>query len=63
MSVYRWIVPFGPIDPRLKMTIRGRQYPVSFLEHEDIIHNRLADLDAMLELRLDHAVKLLKSRC
>jgi hypothetical protein len=45
------------------MTIRGRQYPVSFLEHEDIIHNRLADLDAMLELRLDHAVKLLKSRC
>ena len=61
--MYRSIVPFGPIDPRLRMTMHGKQHTVCFMDHRDIIHNRLASIDAMIELRLDHAVKLLKGRC
>jgi len=59
----RALVPFGPIDPRLKMMIHGKQHPVCFWDYTTIIHNRLAVIGAMTELRLDHAVKLLQGRC
>lgn len=59
----RSIIPFGPIDPRLKATIQRKEDPVYFLDYRDIVHNRLAGLGAVIELRLDHSVKLLKGRC
>jgi len=63
VSMQRSIIPFGPIDPRLKMTIHGKEQPVCFWDYREIVHNRLAGQGAMIELRLDHAVKLLKGRC
>ena len=59
----RSIIPFGPIDPRLKATLQKKEDPVYLLDYKDIVHNRLAGLGAVIELRLDHSVKLLKGRC
>lgn len=59
----RSVLPFGPIDPRLKVMLDRKQPLVCFWDYTAIVHNQLAGQAAMTELRLDHSVKLLKGGC